>query len=335
MRASRLFKPLALLAACAALALPCTDALAQPPAYDRVVVFGASLSDTGNAFTWLAEPANAACGTSLNVPPYDALDVFTVPDGPYATGGHHFTNGATWAEGMARALALGGNTRPALANAGQKASNYAVGGARAVRDYPCRYNLPMQVDAYLGDFTQTTPRTLVAIEIGGNDVRDALVAVASTGDPNAAAPYIGGALNSLAFEMVRLYGHGAKRFLLLNVPDVGQTPAVRMLGPVAQFVANQLATQYNANLQGLRDFMALNLQGSDIRILDIRSTLDEVIANPASYGFTNTTEACVTPGVAPFKCKQPERYVFWDGIHPTKAVHAIVAQQALVKIGAP
>ena len=31
------------------------------------------------------------------------------------------------------------------------------------------------------------------------------------------------------------------------------------------------------------------------------------------------------PSVAPFRCAQPDRHFFWDGIHPTRAGHAVIA----------
>src|SRR6266567_4301333 len=69
-------------------------------------------------------------GTS-DPPPYDTLDLFLVPRAPYARGGHHFSNGATWVEQFASPLGLTENVRPAFQGSSVKATNYAVGGARA------------------------------------------------------------------------------------------------------------------------------------------------------------------------------------------------------------
>jgi phospholipase/lecithinase/hemolysin len=333
MRTSRRHKQFIVFASSVAFVLLSCQALAAPrSSIDRIVAFGTSLTDTGNAFIWLSEPENRSCGTALNVPPYDALDDLLVPDGPYAVGGHHFTNGDTWIEGMARYLALAGNVRPALRDSATEATNYAVGGARAVAGYPCRFNLPEQVSTYLSDFPQTSPQSLVVIEIGGNDVRDALVMAASGRDP---APTIADALGSMADSIGQLYAHGARKFLLLNVPDIGKTPAVRGIGQTAIFFGGLISANYNAGLASVVGGLQTLLPGVDIRVLDINETLNEVVANAGTYGFANATDACVTPNQPPFRCAKPDTYVFWDGIHPTKALHAIVAQQAIALISAP
>jgi phospholipase/lecithinase/hemolysin len=321
-----------LVASAVALLLSAT-ALAQSASIDGLVFFGASLTDSGNSFVWLAQPDNSGCGVRINVPPYDKLDDLVIPDGPYAIGGHHFTNGATWAEVMARSVGLASNARPAFRGAGAKASNYAVGGARAVANYPCRFNLPAQVDKYLGGSPQASPNTWVGIEIGGNDVRDALVAASSGQDP---APYIQRALESVGLNISKLYYYsGARRFFLLNVPDIGKAPAVRALGPAAVAGGTALSAAYNDGLLQLRQQLQQGLPGSELRIVDLYATLNAVVANPQAYGFSNASDACVTPDVAPFKCKRPDEYVFWDGIHPTKAMHALIAQQVLATVVVP
>jgi phospholipase/lecithinase/hemolysin len=75
----------------AAVLLPAAPAARQ--ALDGIVVFGTSLSDTGNAFALTHE---------TTTPPYDELDPFLVPSASYAVGGQHFTNGATWIEQLAQ-----------------------------------------------------------------------------------------------------------------------------------------------------------------------------------------------------------------------------------------
>src|SRR5262245_37149922 len=98
--------------------------------FQRIVVFGTSLSDPGNAFALLGQ---------ANTPPYDTLDPFLIPSAPYARGGHHFSNGATWIEQLARPLGFAGDVRSAFQGSGVRSSNYAVGGARA-RDEGINYD---------------------------------------------------------------------------------------------------------------------------------------------------------------------------------------------------
>lgn len=320
-----------------ALLLCSTFSMAQEKQFDRIVVFGTSLSDPGNAFVLLSDPYDFGfdeecnVGTPANVPPYDQLEpVLLIPKGSYAKGGHHVSNGATWIEQFARGRGLSGNTRPALRNAGTNASNYAVGGARAL-DHYCRFNLSDQLAVFEDDSFEITEKTLFVFEMGSNDVMDALYALAAQ-DPDAPSPIdiIGNAVNEIYFAIQSLYSQGARRFLLVNVPAVGETPAVKALNyvyPGTAYFANLFSEEFNYFLAMVQANLNDGLEDVDIRTLDLYTLFYEVIADPESFGISNTEDACITPGIAPFKCKKPDTYLFWDGIHPSKAVHDIMAQK--------
>jgi phospholipase/lecithinase/hemolysin len=309
--------------------------------FKSIVVFGTSLSDPGNAFTLLAHPiagVDLDTTVSQSTPPYDTLDEFLVPSAPYARGGHHFSNGATWVELFAQGSGLVADVGPAFQSKGSKARNYAVGGARAT-DYQDRVNLPQQLQAYLADVGQNaSPDALYVIEIGSNDLRDALVAYftvfLNTGSQAQAAAaanaVVTDALNAIGQSMQTLYSLGARKFLVWNAPRIDLAPAVRALGPGAMTVAGGLVDGFNQGLaQNVLSSSALGgLPGIQIAQLDISSRMTAIIQSPASFGLTDVTDPCVTPNTPPYTCLKPDDYFFWDGIHPTKAVHGILAQLA-------
>ena len=300
--------------------------------YDRIVVFGASYSDSGNAFALLSDPQTHGFDedcliTTQSVPPYDALDDLVIPESAYARGGHHFTNGATWVELLARRQGLSGSTRPALANENDHATNYAVGGAR-VLDYPCRFNLSAQLATYLADHGQASATTLFIFDIGGNDLRDV---IAQETDPSE-IPLV---LGNIAGAIQALYLQGARNFLLVNVGGLGSIPSMRALDrifPGIAQAADQLALGFNLGLAQVRD-LANGLPDADVRILDMYGLLATILAAPESYGLTDVSNPCVSPDVPPYVCKKPDTYLFWDGVHVTRAVHRIIAMEAEKVLG--
>ena len=62
------------------------------------------------------------------------MNPLLIPTAPCARGGHHFSDGATWLEQLVRSLGLADFVRPAFASGSAKATNYAVGAARAYDD---------------------------------------------------------------------------------------------------------------------------------------------------------------------------------------------------------
>jgi phospholipase/lecithinase/hemolysin len=308
-------------AAAVALSMPAVSADERSP-YSGVVVFGTSLSDSGNAF---------ALRGGTNTPPDYDVDGLLIPGIPYARGGHHFTNGATWIEQLARSMGLSASVQPAYRSNGAKATNYAVGSARA-RDVGEFVNLGDQVAAFLADHGDTAPLdALYVVEIGSNDIRDALVAY-QTGGPDAAFAVLQQAIASIALNMQLLYQAGARHFLVWLPPNVGLTPAVRQLGPGAVQLAAFLTQQFNSALSGVLNGFSATTDMTITR-LDAFSLLNEISADPGAYGLTNVTQACITPDQAPYVCDGPDDYLFWDGIHPTRAAHAITANEAARVLG--
>jgi outer membrane lipase/esterase len=70
------------------------------------------------------------------------------------------------------------------------------------------------------------------------------------------------------------------------------------------------------------------LPGASVARLDANQLLTAIVDKPWLFGLTIVATACVTPDTAPFTCNEPDDFLFWDGIHPTKAGHALVAEEA-------
>jgi phospholipase/lecithinase/hemolysin len=285
--------------------------------FDKIVYFGDSLSDPGNYFI--------AFGT-VSLPPF-----VPIPDAPYAIGGHHFTNGETWAEQLSRALRRPASGEPALRAPGHF-TNYAVGRARARAGAPTfpSYDLSTQVGRFLSDYGgHASPDNIYAIWIGANDLDDALNALVSDPTGATSGAIIQSAITAVAGNIQALWAAGARTVLLPNLPDLAITPAVRALGPAAEGAATQLTAAYN----GALDQALQALQGlPQIRFvrLDVNALLAEVLVNPEAFGLKDVADACLTFGVSTGAvCEMPNRYLFWDGIHPTKAGHRIIAGAAL------
>lgn len=308
---------------CAALGLGAPDRAGAQESVGRIVVFGTSLSDPGNAF---------ALAGGTNTPPDYDNDPFLVPNTPYARGGHHFSNGATWVEQFARPLGLARYSQAALRSKGARGANYAVGGARA-RDAAGSFNFSDQLTAFLADHGNVAPADpLYVIEMGGNDIRDAMVAfVAVGGGANgilAAEAVIRDAVTAMGIHLFTLHGAGARKFLVWKIPNVGLTPAIRGLGPDAAGLADALSRGFN---NGVEAAVLANLEPlPDVQLfrLNVYDKLATIVDKPEEFGLSNVHEPCITPLSAPYHCQNFDEYLFWDGIHPTKATHAIIAHEA-------
>lgn len=282
--------------------------------YDEVFIFGDSLSDGGNIYQLTGETSKA---------PY-AL----VPTLPYAIGGHHYSNGKTWAERLAQDLKDNTGGKPSLAKPG-KNGNYAHGGARARSNSGNSSPSSLQQAwMFVGDYGVAPSDALYVLQFGGNDLRDALVAGSS--DPAAVGPILEAAVGELAVTIQTLYGAGARTFLVANAPNLEHAPAVKLSG--ASAIAGFLTGLFNGGLEGaLQQLDAI--PGITIHRLDFAGFTDAVVAGPASFGMSNVSSPCLNFMVTTdAKCDNPDEYLFWDGLHPTAAGHNALADAALSAI---
>ncbi len=292
-------------------------AFAEKP-QPTLVIFGGSLSDPGNAF---------ALKKTNNVPPSYDVDPTLVPNSAYAIGGHHLSNGPTWAEDLAKLLGAAANANPAWRKGNSPAANYAVATARGY-DAGQPIDFPDQVARFLSDLGgQAAPsEASYIIDFGGNDIRDALM----SGNLGLLAQ----SLNSISAGIATLYQAGARNFLVVNVANIGLLPSVRALEPAVPGIsgldglADQVTQLFNANLAGALATLQQSLPGIQILEFNLYAFINAVYTNPSNFGLTEVNVPCITPNVPPFKCKNPDEFAFWDGIHPTKALHALIAQQA-------
>jgi len=283
--------------------------------FDRMVVFGDSLSDAGNHFAVFGVTSHA---------PYAPL-----PDSPYDIGGHHFTNGSTWVEQLSRALEMPRSGKPALLAPGVF-TNYAVGRARAragAAEFP-HFDLDTQVQRFLVDFRGQAPAdALYVIWIGANDLNDALTAGLT--DPARAADIIRAAVTTQAGSIYALWAAGARKFMVVNLPDPALAPFLRALPPPLQAAATQAGMLYNAALDEALAQVS-PLPGLRLMRFDVKAVFDRIVAGDGGDSALNVTAPCLTFGVVVHPlCTHPNRYLFWDGAHPTRAGHRLIAEAAL------
>lgn len=310
---SRIHRLLSLLLACLIAAFS-SATLAGP--YTGLVVFGESLSDSGNnaiVFDYVLGPPLPA-GTLRTPVPIPSPSF--IPDFPYASG--RYSNGPVWAEQLASGLGVA--AAPSMAGG----SDYAFAGARSGpsgSSFP--YSVRDQAAMFLDQNGGKAPSgNLYALQAGGNDVRDAFAALAAEGDPG---PLLFSSVSTIVTVLNQLAAAGAEHLLLLNVPNLGAAPAITALGPVASEAATGIAVAFNQALASTLSQLPAPA-ADNIELLDLFALQSRIFSNPSFYGFNDLTSACAFSAAC---IADPSAAFFWDGVHPTASVHALIGQEAL------
>lgn len=312
------------------------SAAAHAMPYSQLIIFGDSLSDSGQ-FPDVGSPL-------LGGNPTGGVR-FTNRTGP-----NYLDNNTEYFDAVATqrlASLLGLQALPStpilpqILTGNPDGTNYAVGGYRTdqILDSITALNGSV-VDAgggiirirngYLVDVPRVDPNALFYINGGGNDVLQFVV----TDQASAAA-----AAADLVAGVAALQAAGARTIIVSDLPDVGMTPAGFASGfrgawsTASGLLNDELGTQLAA------------LGGNVIR-LNFRGLLGEVQGDLASFGFdplVAQTDFCFNGngcvpdptwgigGLTP----NPSRLMFNDGVHPTAAVQQISADYIYSILSAP
>ncbi|WP_433989984.1 SGNH/GDSL hydrolase family protein [Sulfitobacter sp. TBRI5] len=299
-----------------ALSLP-TSVWASPitDAYTSFYTFGDSLSDDGK---------------------FLALD-------PPSLGGR-FSKDLVWAERI----------EDQFIAAGRDTANLAIGGATAGDQTTPATPLSTfggQIGAFqtaLGFGAQSPgDKPLVSVSFGANDLFASFV----PDDIEAAADAVANGIRSIA----AISSHAFDDFLVVNLPDLGATPAYNFLIAAAGGSADDVAAASEAattatntfNTRLAKNIIDLKDEGLNIIEWDSNELVSDIIANPISFGIADTSTPCTVSIGAPLdptfsnpspNCVDlnldPNLLLFVDGVHPNGVAHSLAAERAANAIAA-
>lgn len=272
----------------------------------NVVVFGDSLSDNGNLYEFMKHQ---------------------IPQSPpYFEG--RFSNGPVWIE-LLMASYFPSDPKSHLLD-------YAFGGAGVSEEEgdDDLFTLKKEINTYLlAHHDKASEDNLYVIWIGGNNY---------LAMPDDVEKTLKSVNDGITHGIQKLIDKGAKHFLIVNLPDLGRTPAAIEFGSIDGM--RHYSTEHNKSLyKTVEQFKATHPDVEWI-FYDMGKTFAKLMENPAEYGFTNITGTCyntlvneetkksVLKMVANIQPKntmvQCEGYLFFDLVHPTALAHEILADDA-------
>lgn len=183
---------------------------------------------------------------------------------------------------------------------------------------------------------------LVTVMAGGNDVFMNLGAVgASMMTPNEAVTAMGLAGVELAtYIKTAIVGNGAKKVVVLNIPDIKGTPFGQSQDELTQGLVDAMVTTFNTQLKSA-------LQGtSGVLLIDAYAASKDEVEHPGTYSLSNVKgTACklndpqVNPLNSSLVCNAANvvagdvsHYLFADTVHPTPYGYQLMSQLVLKEL---
>ncbi|CAI5986871.1 unnamed protein product [Closterium sp. NIES-64] len=185
----------------------------------------------------------------------------------------------------------------------------------------------------------------------GERVNESTIPRLAAGGSQQARDFASAVVGAIEAYVRRLYGLGARRFLLSELPPFGCAPLWRQALQQAQCVAvlNGYAQAHNRLLAAAAGRLREELQGSQILLAKVYGIVETAVADPATVGLLEGSNACcggppplnglVQCGttanlggnmVTASQCSRPQDAVFWDQFHHTESLNRILARNLFV-----
>ncbi|XP_027066321.1 GDSL esterase/lipase At1g29670 [Coffea arabica] len=194
------------------------------------------------------------------------------------------------------------------------------------------------------DFRKSLAHYLFVVGTGGNDYTFNYFLSRDKDSSNVSLEAFTTKLTTtLSRQLKRLYNLGARKFVLMSVNPNGCTPMARTMIPMHERCiqsVNRAIHLFNTNLKAMVDEIQLELPASKLVYVNSYKIVRDIIKEPSSKGFEDAKNACckvpsIEEGGTGTLCKRGgsicsnrRSNVFFDGLHPTETVNAIIANKA-------
>ncbi|KAG8902105.1 hypothetical protein FRB99_004832 [Tulasnella sp. 403] len=122
-------------------------------------------------------------------------------------------------------------------------------------------------------------------------------------------------LNSVMEAQKKMHESGARNFLFINLPPLPKPGSQESYTPPAWSDHQKRCTDWNSALSRHVDAFASSHNDAAVVIFDIHALVTRIMGNPTQYGF---------PADAG---RMHDGAVYTDAVHPTAAVHEIIASK--------
>jgi phospholipase/lecithinase/hemolysin len=224
-----------------------------------------------------------------------------------------YSNGALWIEYLSAMLGIPYNS----------SNNFAYSGSTTS-------DLSSQI---AGTGAPANPQSaLYAVWSGGNDF---LQSIGNNSENDAAwNTTISHAVSNIVNAVATLYTNGAREVIVGNLPNLGHIPELSGTGNFTNYIGTKVEL-FNVTLGTAVTNLMQGYPGLRIYFMNANQAMTSVYDSPATYGFTVisigalqdanlTDKSFAGPGA---------NYFFWDPVHPTTKMHAMIGALAYDLVG--